>query len=119
MKAKQARILAAVLLVVACGVATLGYLVWSTFSHTDDQAIAQMNAEERELLARIERVHSRMNAEQVYEILGEPTTDLFLVAKWEGAGGSRFSELRMYYFDGRPRRIRWLKLGYFMYEKDL
>ena len=70
-------------------------------------------------LERVASIHKGMAAPQVYAVLGEPTSDLYLVAKWDGFGGSRLSQLRVYFYDGHPQKIRWMKLGYFVYERHL
>ena len=118
-KTKQAIVIALVVVLIVCGGTAFGCLTWNTIRHAGDQAVAQMNSDEREWLKRVTLIHPAMNAEQVYKVLGEPTSDILLLAKWDGFGGSQLSQLRIYFFDGHPRRIRWLKLGYFMYEKDL
>jgi len=118
-KIKQALIVALSVVMVVCGATAFGYLTWNTLRHAGDQAVAQMSSQEREWLKRITLIGPAMNAVQVYEVLGEPTSDIFLLAKWDGFGGSQLSQLRIYFSDGHPRRVRWLKLGYFVYEKDL
>lgn len=119
MKGKQALVAGAAVVVIACGAAGFGYVVWNTQSNTGERAIARMNSEEREALKRIALVRSTMTAERVVQALGEPTSDIVMLAKWDGFGGSQLSQLRVYFSDGHPRKIRWLKLGYFLYEKDL
>ena len=78
-----------------------------------------MSAEEKALLPRLGSIHAAMTAAEVYKVLGEPTSDLLVVAQWDDFGGSQLSQLRIAFIDGRPRKLRWLKLGYFMYEKNL
>ena len=119
MKSRQALVVAGVVAAVVCGAAGFGYVMLNTFSHMGEQAVAEMNAEEREALQRLGRLHKAMSAAEVYAALGEPTSELFIVAKWNGFGGSRLSQLRVEFYDGHPRRIRWLKLGSFVYEKEL
>lgn len=78
-----------------------------------------MNEEERGKLELLLSIKPTMNSEQVYEILGQPTDDLYLVAKWNGFGGSSLSQVRMYFADGHPRKVRWIKIGFFAYEKNI
>jgi hypothetical protein len=118
-KTKQALSVALIVVAVASGVAALGYVTWNMMKHTGAHAVDQMNPEERELLKRVALVRSTMSMEQVYGILGEPTSDLFQLAKWDGFGGSELSQLRIYIVDGHPRKVRWAKLGYFLYEANL
>jgi hypothetical protein len=101
------------------GAGVFGYLVVNTFSYTGADAVTQMNDEERQLLERIGRIERTMNAAAVYAALGEPTSEILGLAKWDGVAGSRLSQLRIYFLDGQPRRIRWIKLGAFMFERDL
>ncbi len=119
MKVKQALVAGAAAIVIAGGAAGFGYLVWNTQSNTGGRAIARMNPEERKALKRIELVRPTMTAERVYEVLGEPTSEILAVAKWDGFGDSQLSQLRVYFSEGHPRKVRWLKLGYFLYEKNL
>jgi hypothetical protein len=118
-KIKQALSVALIVVAIASGVAALGYVAWNMMKHTGVHAVEQMNAQERELLKRVALVRSTMSMEQVYGILGEPTSDLFQLAKWDGFGGSQLSQLRIYVVDGHPRKVRWAKLGYFFYDRDL
>jgi hypothetical protein len=60
-----------------------------------------------------------MDADAVNEILGEPTSTFITLAKWDGFAGSMRNQLRVYYADGHPVRITWMKVGYFVFERDL
>jgi hypothetical protein len=115
----QKLIVAAVVTVFLCGAAFALYLGYQTFSHMGEDAVAQMSGGEREWLARVGKLHRGMSAAEVERLLGEPSVDMVLAAKWDGFAGSRLSQLRIYYHDGQPRRLRWMKIGYFVYEKDL
>jgi len=117
-KIKRALLISAIVAAVVSAAAISGVLAWRTISHTGADAVGRMNSEEREWLNRIVHIRSSMGAEQVYEILGTPTTDMFGFAKWNGFGGSQLSQLRVYFSDGHPTRIRWIKLGYFIFESD-
>jgi len=89
------------------------------FSTTDQQAVAAMNAEELAALKRLSSIDGGMSSEQVFRTLGSPSEDLFFIAKWNGFGGSILSQARIYFVDGRPAKIRWMKLGFFVYERNL
>lgn len=78
-----------------------------------------MNPEERVAFAKLSSVTHEMNVSQVYETLGPPSEDIYFLAKWNAFGGSIFSQARVHFLDGHPSKIRWLKLGFFMYEKTL
>jgi hypothetical protein len=95
------------------------WIAYRTFSTTGAQAVSRMDNEERHALRRLSSIEHSMSAEQVYLVLGPPSEDFFLSAKWDGFGGSRLSQLRVYFADEHPHRIRWIKLGYFVYEELL
>jgi hypothetical protein len=116
---KQTIAIALAVLAAVCGAGFAGAMAVKTFSHTGDEAASQMTKEEQEWLGRIGRLHKAMPVAKVYELLGEPTSEVLSLAKWDGFAGSKLGQLRVYFTDGHPRRVRWLKLGYFVYEKDL
>jgi hypothetical protein len=97
----------------------LGYVFYNTFKHRGHNAISRMTDEDKRWLENVTLISNDMTKDQVYEILGDPSQDIILMAKWRGFGSSPLSELRIYFSDGHPRKVRWMKLGYFMYEKEL
>lgn len=99
--------------------ATTSWLAWRMVAHTGALAVQQMDAGEREALQRLAGLRRDMTSADVYRVLGEPTEDLVLLAKWNGYGGSPLSQARVYFLDDHPVRVRWLKLGCFVYEQDL
>jgi hypothetical protein len=119
MKTRDKLIVTAAVVVLVGIVGTFGYLTVSMLDHAGDDAVAQMNTEERESLRRVEQLSRSMKPAEVCAILGEPTSGVLGLAKWDGFGGSSLSQLRIYFFDGQPRKLRWMKLGYFVYEKNL
>jgi hypothetical protein len=119
MKRRAVLLIAIVVLVFAAGVGAAGYYVYRTVSNTGQQAVEMMNGEERAALKLLSSIDRNMTAEQVYEKLGPPTEDFYLQARWNGFGGSPLSQARVYFIDGHPRKIRWIKLGYFVYERNL
>ncbi len=90
-----------------------------TVTTRGEQAVRAMDAEERAAFAQLSLITREMRADQVYQVLGPPSEDLILVAKWNGYGGSIFSQLRVSFANGHPVSARWLKLGSFMYERPL
>lgn len=95
------------------------YFIDRTVSTTGERAVQAMNAEERAALRGVLLLRRGMSAEDVYRALGPPTEDLGLVAKWNGLGGSALSQVRVYFLDGRAFKVRWMKLGAFVYERNL
>jgi pheromone shutdown protein TraB len=105
--------------VLAGATAVAVYYIDRTVSTTGEQAVQAMNAEERAALGRVLALRRGMTAEEVFRSLGPPSEDLGLLAKWDGFGGSALSQVRVYFLDGRPVKVRWLKLGAFVYERNL
>lgn len=95
------------------------YYVDRTVSTTGERAVQAMNAEERAALRGVLALRRGMTPEDVFRTLGPPSQDIGLVAKWNGFGGSALSQVRVYFIDGRPARVRWMKLGSFVYERNL
>ena len=119
MKRRNVLILAACALVFVAASGAALYFVQRTFTTTGERAVAAMNAEERAALARLSTINRRMTAEQVHAALGPPTEDILVLAKWNGFGGSPLSQVRVYFVGDRPAKVRWMKLGYFVYERTL
>lgn len=119
MKRRYVLLIAFVALVFAAGVVAVGYFVYRTVATTGQQAVAVMNGEERAALGLLSSLDRNMSTAQVYEKLGPPSKDLYLMAEWNGFGGSPLSQARVYFVDGHPSKIRWIKLGYFVYDRNL
>jgi hypothetical protein len=95
------------------------YYAFQMFSTTGQAAVETMNPKERGALELLTTINREMTKQQVYQTLGQPTQDLVLLAKWRYFGGSNLSEVRIYFFDGHPVTVRWIKLGVFVIERDL
>ena len=119
MKRRTAFLVAALALIFVSASSVTVFLAHRTFTTTGQRAVQAMNAEELAALARLARINRAMSADQVYQALGPPTEDLYLLAKWNGFGGSALSQARVYFVDGHPAKIRWMKLGFFVYERNL
>ena len=90
-----------------------------TFSTNGQSAVATMNAEELTALGLLSSINRGMSTDQVYQTIGPPSEDLYLMAQWKGFGGSALSQARVYFVNQHPVKIRWIKLGFFVYEKTL
>jgi len=113
-------LLLVLLIIVFSGLAGVtGFIGYRTISNTGQLAVSMMNEEGRAELELLSSIKPTMNPEQVYEKLGLPSQDLYLVAKWNGFGGSSLSQMRVYFAGGHPRKIRWIKIGFFSFESDL
>lgn len=95
------------------------YFADRMFSNMGEYAVTAMNAEELAALDRLSSIHRNMSMEQVHRMLGPPSEDLYFMAQWNGFGGSVLSQARVYFLNERPTKIRWMKVGFFVYEKKL
>jgi len=95
------------------------YLFDRMLSNTGEHAVTAMNAEELAALRLLSSVNRNMSADQVFRVLGPPSEDLYFLAKWNGFGGSPLSQARIYFINDRPTKIRWMKVGFFVYDKNL
>ena len=112
--------LALMVAVVAGSAAAIGYVAYQTTQNTGELAIAQMNGDERDKLEVLERLHFQTRATELHAMLGKPSSESQLLAKWDGFAGSKLSHLQIYLAErGQAREIRWMKLGYFTWAKDL
>jgi len=109
--------LAVLMFISASGV--MVYFAHRTFTTTGQRAVAMMNTEELAVLGKLSSIRRAMSTDQVYQALGPPSEDLFLLAKWNGFGGSPLSQVRVYFVDKHPIKFRWIKLGFFVYERNL
>lgn len=119
MKMRTAPAIAGAVLVLAGAGGVASFYVYRTVTTTGEAALEVMDQEERTALLALSKLDRRMSAEQVQALLGEPTEDRYVLATWNGFGGSTLSQARVYYVAGHPRKVRWIKLGFFVYEKDL
>lgn len=88
-----------------------------TFVNSGNKAISVMNSEEKALIEKVKsQIDNNSTREEVFDILGEPTEDVVLVAKWNGLGGSFLNQGRVYFIDGKAGKFRLMKIGYFFYE---
>jgi hypothetical protein len=119
MRRRNVVLIALGVLVFIAGSSVTAFFAHRTFSTTGQRAVAAMNDEERTALTLLSSINRTMSADQVYERLGPPSEDLYLLAKWNSFGGSPLSQARVYFVDEHPRKIRWMKLGFFVYERNL
>ena len=119
MNMRTALAVAGGVLALASAAAVAGFYGYRTVATTGEAALQAMDAGERTALQTLSKLDRAMSAEQVQALLGEPSEDRYVLATWNGFGGSALSQARVYYAERHPRKIRWIKLGYFVYEKDL
>ena len=119
MKRRDAVLLGLGAIVFVLGSSLAVFFGHRTFSTNGERAVATMNAEELTALRQLLVIDRRMSTEDVYLALGPPSDDLYVYAKWNGFGGSALSQARVYFIGGHPTKVRWMKLGYFVYERNL
>ncbi|MCK7592311.1 hypothetical protein [Pseudomarimonas salicorniae] len=102
-------------------VATVG--AWRTFTVDGDEAVAQMDAPERDYLKRLGRLDRGMSREEVEAVLGPASSWTGLGADEEGAWlevpGAPLARITVYIDHGAASRVRWMKMGHFTYRFDL
>ncbi len=108
-----------ILLVVAV-LALGGVAAVRTVVNSGPAAVAQMNGDERALLARLETLRKRMSLAEVVAVLGEPDDPgpLGLRPRWE-VGGNPLNAVVVYFLPDGAHRVAWLSLGRFNYERNL
>lgn len=119
MKRRTALLIAIGALVFVSASSVTVFYAHRTFTSTGQRAVAAMNAEELAALELLSSINRAMSTDEVYRSLGPPSEDLYLIAKWNGFGGSVLSQARVYFVAGHPTKIRWMKLGFFVYERNL
>lgn len=91
-----------------------------TVANHGPAAVARMGAAERALLTKLETLHMGMSRAEVIGVLGEPDDlgGLGRRPKWQ-IGGSPFNVIVVSIFPDGARRIVWLSVGRFIYERNL
>lgn len=109
----------ALALLVALG-ATVALVFYRTVSTHGDAAIAAMTDADRRWLAKVEALHGRMSYADVEALLGEPDREDIagLRPTWE-VDGSPLNQIAVYFWEGRAEKVRWIKVGHFVYAKVL
>lgn len=83
-------------------------------------AVAQMNADERVLLAKLEMLRKGMSPTEVVALLGEPDESgpFGFRLKWY-VGGNPLNAVVVYFLPDGAHRVAWLSVGRFNYERNL
>ena len=95
------------------------FFAYRTFTTTGQRAVTVRTTEELSALKLLSSINRTMSIDQVHRTLGPPSEDVYLMAKWNRFGGSILSQARVYFAGERPAKVRWIKLGFFFYEKNL
>jgi len=109
----------ALALVVALG-AVAAFVFYRTFSTQGEAAVAAMTDADRPWFAKVETLHGRMSYADVEALLGEPDREDIAGVRptWE-VDGSPLNQIAVYFWEGRAVKVRWIKVGHFVYEKVL
>lgn len=109
----------ALALVVALGAAA-ALVFYRTFSTQGEAAIAAMTDADRRWLAKVETLRAGMSHEDVETLLGEPDReDIAGLRPTWAVDGSPLNQIAVYFWEGRTVKVRWIKVGHFVYEKAL
>jgi len=109
----------ALALVVALGAAA-ALVFYRTLSTQGEAAVAAMTDADRRWFAKVETLHGRMSYADVEALLGEPDReDIAGVRPTWAVDGSPLNRIAVYFWEGRAVKVRWIKVGHFVYEKVL
>jgi hypothetical protein len=108
------------ILVVVTLVALAGVTAVRTVLTSGPAAVAQMNGDERVLLAKLATLRKGMSLAEVVAVLGEPDDagPLGLRPKWR-VGANPLNGVAVYFLSDGAQRIDWLSFGRFNYERTL
>lgn len=108
------------LLLVAVLIALGGFVAIRTIVNSGPSAIAAMDPKERVLAAKLDALRRGMTHDEVFQVLGPPDDPgpLGLRPKWQ-VGNNPFSAVVVYFTPEGARKVRWLSVGRFMYERNL
>lgn len=110
--------IALALVVVLAGAAAT--VVYQTVSTQGEAAIAAMTDADRRWLAKLETLRAGMDRAEVEALLGEPDReDVAGVRPTWAVDGSSLNQIAVYFWDGRAVKVRWIKIGHFVYEQVL
>ena len=102
--------------------ALAGAVTWilPTFTNQGREAITKMSDEERTMQVKLDGITAAMTYADIEAILGPPDRPAGgLRPTWQFPKGGGMSQIAVYFSDGHPRKIRWMKLGSFTWEKSL
>ncbi len=109
----------ALALVVALGAAA-ALVFYRTFSTQGESAIAAMTDADRRWLVKVEALRAGMTYADVETLLGEPDReDIAGLRPTWAVDGSPLNQVAVYFWEGRAVKVRWIKIGHFVYEKIL
>ena len=95
-------------------------VLYRTISTQGDAAIAAMTDADRRWLVKVETLRAGMSHAEVEALLGEPDREDLTGARptW-AVDGSPLNQIAVYFWEGRAVKVRWMKVGHFVYAKTL
>ena len=106
-------------LLIAFAIIALGaFFLARTFINSGQVAVARMEPSELAMLARVENLQRGMSRAEVVAVLGEPDEDKFLRMIWF-VNGNPFNGIAVDFRLDGARRVMWISLGRFFYERQL
>lgn len=84
-----------------------------------DAAVAKMDDAERAFLAQLETITAASTFKQIVDLLGQPDRPgAGIRPSWRAPGGSSRSQVAVYLSDGKPFKVKWMKIGAFTWERN-
>jgi hypothetical protein len=106
-------------LLIAVGAISIGaFLLARTFVNSGQAAVAQMEPSELALLASVEKLQRGMSRGEVEAVYGEPDEDKLLRMIWF-VNGNPFNGIAVDFRLDGARRVMWISLGRFFFERQL
>jgi len=117
---RNRRHLAIALALLVLLVAAAATVLYWTVSTQGEAAIAAMSDTDRRWFAKVETLHGKMSYPDVAALLGEPDReDIAGLRPTWAVDGSPLNQIAVYFWEGRAVKVRWIKVGHFVYEKIL
>ncbi len=107
-------------LVVLVGILGWSVLLYSGCMASGDDALTKMNSDEREYYDKtVSLLEIGVTYEDVVEKLGEPDRGAGSARpSWKPIADDNLNQIAIYFNNGKVRKIKWMKVGVFMWEKS-
>ena len=97
----------------------IGLLLFAACA-TGEEALAKMSPAEKAFVEKIKTIKPEMTEADIERILGPVKRNGgSMRPSWAGPEGSDTSEIAVYFFDGKAQKVRWIKLGSFVWEHEI
>ena len=86
---------------------------------TGEDALKKMSPEERLFTEKIKQIRPEMTEADIEKILGKVKRGSGTMRpSWSGPSGGEMDEVAVYFLGGRVGKVRWIKLGSFIWEYE-